>query len=102
MGGEQKVVDFIFTKFEGLNYVNANFFCSICVLGKGEKYSVSGTIPGFIIKEKRGSNGFGYDPFFIPKDSNITFAEMKKKQKLLYSHRYKAFENLSIQISQGN
>ena len=102
MGGEQKVIDFIFSKFENLNYIASSFYCSICVLGKKEKYNVSGSIPGFIIKEKRGLNGFGYDPYFIPKYSNKTFAEMEKSQKLLNSHRYKAFEKLSTQILQDN
>ena len=58
--------------------------------------------PGFVIKEKRGVNGFGYDPYFIPKYNNKTFAEMEKSQKLLNSHRYKAFEKLSTQILQDN
>ena len=102
MGGEQKVIDFIFSKFENSNYIASSFFCSICVLGEKEKYIVSGSIPGFVIKEKRGVNGFGYDPYFIPKYSNKTFAEMEKSQKLLNSHRYKAFEKLSIQILQDN
>ena len=102
MGSEQKVIDFIFSKFENLNYIASSFYCSICVLGKKEKYNVSGSIPGFIIKEKRGLNGFGYDPYFIPKYSNKTFAEMEKSQKLLNSHRYKAFEKLSTQILQDN
>ena len=102
MGGEQKVIDFIFSKFENLNYIASSFFCSICVLGKKEKYNVSGSIPGFIMKEKRGVNGFGYDPYFIPKYSNKTFAEMERSQKLLNSHRYKAFEKLTTQILQDN
>ena len=102
MGGEQKVIDFIFSKFENLNYIASSFYCSICVLGKKEKYNVSGSIPGFIIKEKRGLNGFGYDPFIIPKYSNKTFAEMEETQKLLNSHRYKAFEKLTTQILQDN
>ena len=102
MGGEQKVIDFIFSKFENLNYIASSFFCSICVLGRREKYNVSASIPGFVIKEKRGVNGFGYDPYFIPKYSNKTFAEMEKSQKLLNSHRYKAFERLTTQILQDN
>ncbi len=101
-GGEQKVIDFIFSKFENLSYIASSFFCSICLLGKREKYSVSGSIPGLIIKEKRGVNGFGYDPYFIPRYSNKTFAEMEKSQKLLNSHRYKAFEKLTTQILQDN
>ncbi len=102
MGGEQKVIDFIFTKFEKLDFIATTFFCSICVLGENKKYSVSGAMPGFIIKEKRGYNGFGYDPYFIPKNSNKTFAEMKEREKLLNSHRYEAFKKLSNQILLDN
>ena len=80
MGGEQKVIDFIFTKFEKLDFIATTFFCSICVLGENKKYSVSGAMPGFIIKEKRVYNGFGYDPYFIPKNSNKTFAEMEERE----------------------
>ena len=102
MGGEQKVIDFIFTKFEKLDFIATTFFCSICVLGENKKYSVSGAMPGFIIKEKRGYNGFGYDPYFIPKNSNKTFAEMEEREKLLNSHRYEAFKKLSNQILLDN
>ena len=102
LGGEQKVIDFIFSKFESLSYIDATFFCSICVLGKNQRYMVSGSIPGFIIKYKRGNNGFGYDPYFIPTNNNKTFAEMNEKQKLLNSHRYEAFKKLSNQILQDN
>ena len=102
MGGEQKVIDFIFSKFKNLNHIASSFYCSICVLGKKKKYNVSGSIPGFIIKEKRGVNGFGYDPYFIPKYTNKTFAEMEKNQKLLNSHRCKAFEKLTTRILQDN
>ena len=63
---------------------------------------VSGSIPGFLIKDRRGNNGFGYDPYFIPIESNKTFAEMNKKQKLLSSHRYVAFKKLSNQILRDN
>ena len=102
LGGEQKVIDFIFSKFNNKNYIAATFFCSICLLGKNKKYIVSGTIPGFIINEKRGMNGFGYDPYFIPKKRNQTFAEMEEKQKFLNSHRYEAFKKLSTQILLDN
>jgi len=59
-------------------------------------------VQGHIIKNKRGNNGFGYDPYFIPTNNNKTFAEMDRDQKLLNSHRYEAFKKLSNQISQDN
>ncbi len=102
MGGEQKVIDFIFSKFEKLDFIASTFFCSISLLGKNKKYNVSGAMPGFIIREKRGYNGFGYDPYFIPKNSNKTYAEMEEREKLLNSHRYEAFKKLSNQILLDN
>ena len=39
----------------------------------------TGAMPGYIIRE-RGYNGFGYDPYFIPKNSNKTYAEMEERE----------------------
>ena len=44
--------------------------------------------------EERGENGFGYDPVFVPTDSDLTFAEMDKKGKSDFSHRKKAMDKL--------
>ena len=63
---------------------------------------VSSSMPGSIIKYKRGNDGFGYDAYFIPTGNNKTFAEMNKERKLLNSHRYEAFKKLSNQILQDN
>ena len=49
---------------------------------------------GTIAYEKRGENGFGYDPIFIPEESDKTFGEMSTEEKNLYSHRAKAFKKL--------
>ncbi|RYD71924.1 MAG: non-canonical purine NTP pyrophosphatase, partial [Sphingobacteriales bacterium] len=43
-----------------------------------------------IINEERGTNGFGYDPVFIPDGASATFAEMTMDEKNIYSHRKKA------------
>jgi XTP/dITP diphosphohydrolase len=64
---------------------------------KGEKISEIGEIEG-TITTKKGKNGFGYDPIFIPKGFNITFAEMNYKEKLLIDHRFIAYKKLEKKI----
>jgi len=63
------------------------------VLGKKE-YLFEGSVTGTIISEKRGTEGFGYDPIFIPDGKTCTFAEMGLEEKNNISHRARAFEKL--------
>ncbi len=51
----------------------------------------TGVVSGVIAEQEKGSQGFGYDPIFIPEGSSKTFAEMDIKEKNLYSHRGRAF-----------
>jgi len=53
-----------------------------------------GECKGVISTVKRGSNGFGYDPIFIPQNSSKTFAEMDISDKNSFSHRGKSLEKL--------
>ena len=53
-----------------------------------------GECKGKISKEKRGKNGFGYDPIFIPNESSKTFAEMQTDEKNQFSHRGRSLEKL--------
>jgi XTP/dITP diphosphohydrolase len=53
-----------------------------------------GDCKGIISNEKRGKNGFGYDPIFIPKKSKKTFAEMNVTEKNKFSHRGKSLDKL--------
>lgn len=49
---------------------------------------------GKISNTERGTNGFGYDPIFVPENENKTFAQMSLNEKNSYSHRGKALDNL--------
>jgi len=75
--------------------IKAQFICalSICYLDK-KIACVTGKVEGSISKKPRGSNGFGYDPIFIPKNKKQTFGEMKPSQKYKLDHRYKAFNKI--------
>ena len=57
----------------------------------GKSYSSSGIVKGKISTKKRGTNGFGYDPIFIPDGYDQTFGEMEYKLKMSIDHRSKAF-----------
>ena len=97
-GSEQSVIDFIFSKFKNINQLNATFYCALSLVTKEKSYNCLGEIKGKMIPKQKGINGFGYDPYFIPTQGEKTFAEMSGDNKLLASHRFKAFKLLSNQI----
>ncbi len=73
---------------------NARFRTVIALILNGKEHLFEGIINGTIIKERRGTAGFGYDPVFVPEGKNITFAEMNLDEKNTISHRARAFEKL--------
>jgi XTP/dITP diphosphohydrolase len=72
----------------------ARFRAVISLIIDGKETQFEGICGGRIINEKRGTDGFGYDPVFIPDGSDKTFGEMKLEEKTLFSHRKKATEKL--------
>lgn len=79
----------------------AKFRTVIALIINGSEYLFEGTISGTILKEKRGTGGFGYDPIFVPEGENMTFAEMSLNEKNKISHRALAFEKLKLFLSQN-
>ncbi|HEX7902801.1 MAG TPA: RdgB/HAM1 family non-canonical purine NTP pyrophosphatase [Chitinophagaceae bacterium] len=73
---------------------SARFKTVVSVIINGKETLLEGICNGNIIHEKKGSNGFGYDPVFVPGGSDKTFAEMSMKEKTLYSHRARATQKL--------
>jgi XTP/dITP diphosphohydrolase len=75
--------------------VKARFICalSICYLDK-EIVSVLGKVEGHISVKPKGTNGFGYDPIFVPKNKKKTFSEMSSIQKYKIDHRSIAFKKI--------
>ncbi len=72
----------------------AKFVCS-SVFYDGENIKTAfGELHGEIVSEFKGTHGFGYDPIFIPKDSNRTLAEFSSEEKNKISHRAIAFNTL--------
>ena len=75
--------------------IKARFVCALSISDLDKKIAcVVGKIEGYISKEPKGKNGFGYDPIFIPKNKAKTFGEMKPSQKYKLDHRSDAFKKL--------
>ena len=75
--------------------VSARFICVLSIYWpNGKIFSSMGKIEGFISTKKRGQNGFGYDPIFIPLKRKLTFAEMRPKEKFKIDHRFNAFKKI--------
>ena len=68
----------------------AQFRTVIALILNGEEHLFDGRVEGSIATEKRGTEGFGYDPVFIPEDSGKTFAELGVEAKNRISHRARA------------
>jgi XTP/dITP diphosphohydrolase len=65
------------------------------VLPSGRDHVTEGTVSGRIIGAPRGTNGFGYDPIFVPASSELTTAEMSPEAKDAISHRGRALRALA-------
>ena len=70
------------------------YLCTSYLLAKYKKIYSLGKVSGKISKTKKGKNGFGYDPIFIPNGHKRTFAEMSKSYKYKIDHRTKAFKKI--------
>lgn len=87
-------IDKLLVNLEGQTNRKARFRTVISLLIEGQEFLFEGICKGRITAEKRGNQGFGYDPVFIPEGSVRTFAEMTMEEKNQYSHRKKATEKL--------
>jgi XTP/dITP diphosphohydrolase len=77
----------------------ASFVCAAALaLPSGEEHVVEGRLVGSLVREPRGSGGFGYDPVFVPEGDTRTTAEMSAEEKNAISHRGKAFRALAPAI----
>jgi XTP/dITP diphosphohydrolase len=74
---------------------SARFKTIIAYTNNGQIHLFEGILNGKIAYEPKGNNGFGYDPVFIPENSNQTLAEYTLAEKNTISHRKRAFGNLS-------
>ena len=73
----------------------ARFVCALTIYGlKKKPINSIGIVKGEILNKKKGRNGFGYDPIFIPNGSEQTFGQMKPNIKYKIDHRFLAFKKI--------
>jgi XTP/dITP diphosphohydrolase len=82
--------------------LNARFECAIALVDRSQNLElvVDGQMPGQVIKEIRGENGFGYDPIFVPQGLTKTSAELTDVEKDQISHRGLALRKMSVILKQ--
>ena len=81
-------------ELEGKENRKARFRTAISLIWEGKEYLFEGIVNGEIIREKRGAEGFGYDPIFRPEGYAQTFAELGNDVKNRISHRARAVRQL--------
>jgi XTP/dITP diphosphohydrolase len=72
----------------------AQFRAVITLIQNGVVNQFEGVVKGQIVKDYKGTGGFGYDPIFVPDGYDRTFAEMDLVEKTKISHRGRSFEKL--------
>ncbi|MDC1092526.1 RdgB/HAM1 family non-canonical purine NTP pyrophosphatase [Pelagibacteraceae bacterium] len=98
-GSFLNAMTFILNKLERKKNRSATFVCNLSFKGMdGKIISVEGRVQGKISNKILGNKGFGYDPIFIPKNTNLTFGQIPKMKKIKMDHRFIAFKKLKKKI----
>lgn len=90
----EKNIDLVLEKLQDQENRKARFKTVISLFLNGEQHFFEGTVEGRIIASRTGTEGFGYDPIFIPEGYDQTFAEMSLEEKNKISHRSQAVAKL--------
>ena len=88
-------------ELDGVEDRSARFRTVVALIDASGEHVFEGEVRGAITTEPRGSNGFGYDPVFLPEMSDLTFAELDAKLKNAISHRGQAVWKLVRFLIEG-
>ena len=89
-------------EMHGMTNRKSCFKTVIALILNGEQYFFEGRVDGQILTEQRGTDGFGYDPIFLPDGFDQTFAEMDAAAKNAISHRGRAMQQLKMFLDELN
>ena len=81
-------------ELEGIENRKARFRTVFALIINGKEHLFEGIIKGEIVRNRKGTSGFGYDPIFVPEGYSHTFAEMGNDEKNKISHRAIAAQKL--------
>lgn len=98
---DEKNVDKLLSELKGVEKRKAQFQCVLSIaVPSGPALTYEGSCEGTIIDERRGDNGFGYDPVFYFEEFDKTFAELSMEEKNKVSHRGKALAQVKAEVQQ--
>jgi len=90
----------VLSELHGIDNRKARFKTIISFIEDGTETQFEGIVEGEILREKRGAEGFGYDPIFRPLGFETSFAEMSEKEKNAISHRAIAVKKFATFLKQ--
>ena len=97
-----KNIELVLRKLKNKANRNSRFKTIISLIIDGKSVNFEGVVEGKITEEKRGNNGFGYDPIFQPNGYASTFGEMSLKEKNKISHRSIAINKMVQYLKENN
>lgn len=98
---DEENVTKLLTNLKGVENRKAHFQCVLSIaVPSGPALTYEGNCEGTIIDERKGDNGFGYDPVFYFEEYNKTFAELSSEEKHKVSHRGKALAQVKAEVQQ--
>ena len=89
----------VLEKLQNETNLKACFKTVIALIIDGKTLLFEGKVDGIIRRDKKGNQGFGYDPIFEPEGLGKTFAEMNIEEKSNYSHRKRAVDKMVLYLS---
>jgi XTP/dITP diphosphohydrolase len=90
-----RAIERLLRELDGVEDRRARYACELVLIGPdGKELRGSGVLEGRIAEEARGSEGFGYDPVFVPDGEERTVAELGNAWKTANSHRARAAADL--------
>jgi XTP/dITP diphosphohydrolase len=85
----------------GVEHAKARYVCVAVFVSVGDEFTARGETTGTIVRDPRGTQGFGYDPYFLSDELGRTFGESSLAEKQRVSHRGRAFGQLLDRIRSG-
>lgn len=100
--GDDDPLDRLLAELDGVRDRKARYVCELVAIApEGREVRATGMLEGRIADERRGSEGFGYDPIFIPDGEERTVAELGDAWKSEHSHRARAAHALAERLAES-
>jgi len=94
-------IEHLLEELDGVADRHARYVCVLVAIGPGvEEVTACGILEGEVAHEPRGSEGFGYDPIFVPAGESLTVAELGNTWKAEHSHRARAARALAAALAE--